>query len=176
MDKFLNNHTDKRYYETLWARQLAYQHLTDEDYQTWMHYRSVDKLYLEIGDAIVHWRHIDGDNVIVSRFVLTEVCFSDKGLYYSLVEDGPRPALQEIDHVPQPLGNTEVFAWIPHFNELRHHPENWEQMEYPAKMTVSLSLWQRSNPTKGLRESHDYLTTEHNFKKYWASCGQTVGA
>ena len=175
MDLKENTLINKRNLETLWARQLAYTHLSDDEYQVWLSFRSVDKIYLGIGDYLVNWQRIAGQNKIVKRFQLRDVASTGHAMTFFFAEEGA-DGRYAVSHVPQSFADSSVFAWVPHFNEVRHQPNDWDFAGVPAKLTFGVCVWQRSNPTKGLSEHHKYVTSEKHFQKHWASLSHTSGA
>lgn len=165
MNYLLNeNRLDKREYETRWSRQLADTHLSKEDYQLWRDYRSVDRVTLSLGTKIVHWQRKNGEPTIVSSFVLQSANLSDGSLKYTFDRAGENHI---VDNVPRVLADTEVFVWVPFFNEVRHIPGNWDMATQPGYTTVGLCVWQRTNPTKIKANNHSYVTTLKVFAREW---------
>ena len=167
-----NGPLDKRVYETLWARHMAATTLTQADHKTWLSYRSVDKIYLGSSDRLVVWQRIAGRNQAVKhlRFVGMELCGGE--LTYTFSCD---KTTFVVDHFPKWFSDLQVFLWIPHFNEMRNQPDDWNHPDEPFHLTFGLSLWQKSNPVKEVVSGHSYCTTERTFLNQWAST-QHLGA
>lgn len=168
----LQNQTrlDKPYYEFLWARQLAHSELSAADYKTWRSYKSVDRLYAELNTVFVHWGWRQGRAYVLETFKLSHISVSQVGVVYQL-EDAAGKHYQT-GHTPKTLSSTGIFFWVPHFNEFRHIPEDWENASGPGSLRVCMCVWQSGNPNKEKNESHTYMTTENLFQAQWA--GTTI--
>ena len=168
----LQNHTrvDKPYYEFLWARQLARKELSLADYLKWRSYRSVDRLYVELGTVFVHWGWQDGEAKALKIYTLSGVTVNAEGVTYDL-EDASGKHYQT-GHTPKLLASTGIFFWVPHFNEFRHLPEDWKDATGPGSLRMCMCVWQPGNPNKERLETHTYMTTENLFQDQWA--GTTI--
>ena len=173
----LQNETslDKGAYEFQWARQLARRGLTSVEHKIWQSYRSVDRLALKLHSTFVHWGWHDGKSIVFKQFKLADVKVQYEGVSYTLSDNSG--SFYKVTHTPSLLGNTGICAWVPHFNEFRHVPVDWENAKEPGYLRVSICVWQPSNPLKVRLQGHSYITTKQVFERDWAfetiSKGQT---
>ena len=161
---------DKPYYEYLWARQLARKELSEKDYETWRSYRSVDRLYAGLGTVFVHWGWREGKALALETFKLFHISVTAEGVVYDLVD--AKGKHYQAGHTPKILSSTGIFFWVPHFNEFRHLPANWEDANGPGSLRVCMCIWQPANPNKEQVETHTHMTTESLFQAQWA--GKTI--
>lgn len=167
MQKIENgNIIDKKAYEYQWARQLAFKSLNQQHRDLWREYCSVDRLTLNISARLAHWGWQDGKPLILNEFRLHDVSVDRQGVTYRFSDNYGNT--YPVSHTPALLAQTGIFAWVPHFNEFRHTPLDWENAEEPGYLRVGVCLRQPSNPLKILLESHTYLTTKKIFDKDWA--------
>ena len=143
---------DKPYYEFLWARQLACSELAQEHYKTWRSYKSVDRLYAEIGTVFVHWGWQRGKAEVLAKFTLSGISVAAEGVTYDLVDAAGIHHLTS--HSPRTLSSTGIFFWVPHFNEFRHSPADWKDASGPGSLRVCMCVWQSGNPNKEQIETH----------------------
>jgi hypothetical protein len=164
----LHNETplDKAAYEFKWARQLARKGLSEENYKIWQAYKSVDRLSVNLRAVFVHWGWHQGKTLIFKEFKLSEVKVAVSGVTYTLSDNAGNQ--YPVNHTPALIAGTGIFAWVPHFNEFRHVPADWENAEEPGYLRVGICVWQPSNPHKVRIGAHSYITTKKIFEKDWA--------
>ena len=164
---------DKRLYEALWARHLALDKLSAAEYEIWMEYRSVDKVYLALGESLVIWRIGASRPLTLHKLKLESVASFENVVSYTM-RHGDQTL--KITHTPQWVEALKIFLWIPHFNEMRNQPADWDVPEAPFQTSFGIALWQRTNPMKRLTQQHHYCTTEKHFLKHWATPSPNPGA
>lgn len=158
---------DKKAYEYQWARQLAHKGLSLEHRNLWRDYNSVDRLTLNINSRLAHWGWKGSKPLVLNELRLQDVSVARQGVTYSFSDNHGNS--YPVTHTPSLLAHTGIFAWVPHFNEFRHTPLDWNNAEEPGYVRVSVCLRQPSNPLKVLIDNHTYLTTRKIFEKDWAS-------
>lgn len=153
---------DKRKLEVTWADQQAHRTLTKQDLGIWKACSSAHRVYLSPGYKLVHWRLLAGQPTIISNYILEEVVTGAKGTRYLL---GQNLVKFQFTHKPSLLPDTDIFIWVPYFNELRHKPDGEDFLEGGGHTSVSLCIKQRSNPIHNPTPGHDYFTTLQEFQR-----------
>lgn len=152
-------------YESLWAAQLAGQHLSEADFKLWLAFNSVNKLHMRLHDDLVGWGWVDGAAAKLSSFKLKKINVTAQGVDYLFWDEWENPI--HVGYTPTLLGDTETFVWVNHFNEFRHTPHDRENASLPGKLSVCLMVWQAGNPRKYRRPEHKYITTGYHFEQRW---------
>lgn len=163
MTDFNNEPTDRRAYESMWTRQLAIQHLSPEDNETWKDYRAIARLYLAPGSKIVHWKLDNGKPTIQRSFYLIGMHADQACAEYVFSDGNDHEVLFTVSHIPKMLADTGVFVWIPHHMEMRHTPivKNF------GYVSLGLAIRQHHNPASHLYAGTSYVTTLKDFELNW---------
>jgi hypothetical protein len=145
-----------------WSGQQADRSLTKQDRVAWSAYNSLHRVYLGLGYKLVHWKLVANTPTIISSYVLTDISVGISGTTYVLQQD---TITHLVTHKPALLGDTEVFVWVPYFNEFRHFPGDVDFTTGAGHTSVSLCLKQKSNPTIRPVPGHNYFTTLQEFER-----------
>lgn len=153
---------DKRQCEINWASQQADRSLSRHDRVVWGAYNSLHRVYLGLNYKLVHWKLIEDVPTIITSYRLADISTNSSGTSYTLYQNN---ALHTVTHKPALLGDTEVFAWVPYFNEFRHLPNDDDFSTGAGHTSVSLCIRQKSNPQYGPKQGHNYFTTLKEFER-----------
>lgn len=153
---------DKRQCEISWAGQQADRNLSKQERAAWGAYNSLHRVYLGLNYKLVHWKLIEGVPTIIASYRLADISTNSNGTAYTLYQNS---ILHFVTHKPALLGDTEVFAWVPYFNEFRHLPGDGDFSTGAGHTSVSLCLKQKSNPRHGAKQGHNYFTTLQEFER-----------
>jgi hypothetical protein len=145
-----------------WSGQQADRNLSRQDRTAWGAYNSLHRVYLGLGYKLVHWKLVDSVPTIISSFKLADISVGVSGTAYILQQDA---VSHFVTHKPTLLGDTEVFVWVPYFNEFRHFPSDADFTTGAGHTSVSLCLKQKSNPTNRPVPGHSYFTTLQEFER-----------
>jgi hypothetical protein len=153
---------DKRQCEISWSGQQADRSLSRQDRAAWGAYSSLHRVYLGLGYKLVHWKFVADTPTIINSYRLADISVGVSGTTYVLQQNS---VSHLVTHKPALLGDTEVFVWVPYFNEFRHLPGDADFSTGAGHTSVSLCLKQKSNPTNRPASGHSYFTTLQEFER-----------
>lgn len=165
---------DKPRYEKEWASQEARLKLDATGRHLWDSSRHTVRPYLYYNKIFIAWG-IDANGEVVVRDVFTvismDATFRD-GFWIKLRDRNRREHL--ITHTPRLLGDTDIFAWVPYFNECRWHSNDWSDPAAPKSLRLAVCFKMQSDPQcLPLLREQDYLSELHHFRQQFPQFAKT---
>ena len=154
---------DKPRYEKEWSAQEARLKLSPEDRAAWDSASFTIRPYVYFNKIFIVWEFFGGQAHIKNSFTVIsmDASFRD-GIWVRVRDQDGNESV--INHTPRLLGRLNVFAWIPYFNEIRYHSNEWNDPTAPKALRLAVCFKTQHNPSEPLREGSTYISELHHFR------------
>jgi len=157
---------DRAGLEKEWANKEARLKLSTADRSLWDSCRYTVRPYVYFDKIFVVWTYLKGQPQVKDILAVTSMdsSFQD-GVWVRMVSKVTRHE-HLMTHSPRKIGNHELFAWVPYFNEVRFVSADWENLEAPRNLRLCACFKMKGRPEEPV-EGVDYLTALHVFRSQW---------
>jgi len=159
-------------YEQIWAGQMARENLNPQDLLLWEQCRQVIRPHAYYNKIYVVWSLQGGAPVVRDVLAVVEASLAlQTGIHIHLASRETRDNYV-ITASPSRIGNFEIFAWVPYFNEVRFAGRDYSK---PGGRNVRTTLCFKTFAPVGAPpvEGQDYISELHVFRKDWPAHADT---
>ena len=154
---------DKVHYEKEWAAQEARLRLDTESRSKWESAAYTFRTFVYFKKILVAWQKHGTEIVVKNVFTVISMDANFREGIWVRVRDRDNKE-HVITHTPRLLGDVNVFAWVPYFNEVRWHASDWSDPTSPKALRLAACFKTQFSPHEPLHEGQDYLSELHVFR------------
>lgn len=157
---------DKPRYEREWANTEALLRLSKPDYKLWEAMRHVSRLHVRNDTALVQFRTVDGGQCVDEIWRASDLRVSfTTGIWLTL--RNRHGGEFNVTHMPTKVPGSEIFMWLPYFNELRWNAKNWNDPQGRRELQLALAFKSMTDIDQHFKEDTDYVLELSKFNKRW---------
>jgi hypothetical protein len=163
---------DKVRYEKEWAAQEARLRLDSESRSKWEASTYTFRPFIYYKKILVAWEQRGASIVVKDVFTVVSMDANFReGVWVKVRDQSGKEHI--ITHTPRLLGDSNIFAWIPYFNEVRWHAGDWTDPTAPKSLRLAACFKMQYSPNDPLLDGQEYLSELHVFRHRFPEYAKT---
>lgn len=163
------NDDSRHMLELTWARELTLkQSQAEQDH--WAQMKIAHRVAVNKNKFLIVWKATaDGQAEVINSLKLVRMDSSlDQGMRLLFLDQVG--SMVWVDHTPRAFAGTDVFVWLPFFNNVKYGPNHYNEQTWGIRLAINMKM--RSHPDYWVH-GHTYLTELPEFRARFPRFAET---